>query len=866
MNATLALPTALVDLDELTLHRDSTDFRLTPQEAALLRYLAERNETVTREELLQDVWGYAPQVYSRAVDATVSRLRNKLEPDPKAPRSLISVRGRGYRLVSAEPPTETTHLLGRYVERTRLQLALREYGGAQLTGRGGVGKTALARDLASHRDQLFVELAAIETAEDAVTAIALALGLDVDRPTSLLDRVVMALSGRDEVLVLDNVEQIDGLKETVDTLHGAGISLVVTSRKPVSTSLPVVEVGPIGGEAARELLGRAARRMRPDWSATTEELGAVIELADGLPLALEVLGAQLPLVDPPTLLKDVRRVLTLGDGREGRHATLDTSIRWSWDHMEESDRRHLCFWSCFAGPLRPDALERVSGPGALEALQRLARAGWVDTRAKPPRLFTSVRAFCAGRLRERGEEAEAHLAHASWLSEAMPFDPDRWVDEHGKSYRALATDLGPDLLLALERIQHPERVVELGLALLVQGPKLATARARAVAEQVEAAARASADATLELESLVAHGILARRGRRSDIDAARHRRMLELLHPGLPAGLLARAHVVHGHHLKALGDLDGAVDTYRTGRIHAETAGLPRLVAALDHDLGAVRRRQGRLGEAFDLLMASAAGARSLDDQDMSCLAYQALSSIERVRGSTIRACTFGERAVAAGRGSGNVHVLGGALTNLANVHYSDGDLQSAASMYREAVELLREGGFLRTLCTAIGNLGVVTLQLGDPVEGELLLTEALQLARQVGVPHAAAVWQSYLASLRHEVGATADVLERYRDALASLQAQQAHPQWEHTRCYHAVALAELGHEEEALQALGDAESLAGGGPVDRAILLLARAAVARIRGTRVSDPLDGHEQDEAWASAHPELHTSWLLWRRSGAR
>lgn len=77
-----------------------TPTRLTSTELKLLSYLAARTgETVPREELYERVWGYKKQVQSRALDATLRRLRGKVEVDPTTPRVLITVPGEGYQFV-----------------------------------------------------------------------------------------------------------------------------------------------------------------------------------------------------------------------------------------------------------------------------------------------------------------------------------------------------------------------------------------------------------------------------------------------------------------------------------------------------------------------------------------------------------------------------------------------------------------------------------------------------------------------------------------------------------------------------------------------------------------------------------------------
>jgi DNA-binding response OmpR family regulator len=73
---------------------------LTAQEFKLLRYLAEcQSRVISREELLNEVWGYQNYPSTRTVDNHVLRLRQKLEPNPSDPRYLMTVKGAGYKFV-----------------------------------------------------------------------------------------------------------------------------------------------------------------------------------------------------------------------------------------------------------------------------------------------------------------------------------------------------------------------------------------------------------------------------------------------------------------------------------------------------------------------------------------------------------------------------------------------------------------------------------------------------------------------------------------------------------------------------------------------------------------------------------------------
>ncbi|MBT5869327.1 MAG: response regulator transcription factor [Nitrospinaceae bacterium] len=75
----------------------SGEFYLTAKEALLMKLLVTKKDTVvTREELLEKVWGYDPQTETRTVDNFVARLRKYFEKAPQTPRHIITHREKGY--------------------------------------------------------------------------------------------------------------------------------------------------------------------------------------------------------------------------------------------------------------------------------------------------------------------------------------------------------------------------------------------------------------------------------------------------------------------------------------------------------------------------------------------------------------------------------------------------------------------------------------------------------------------------------------------------------------------------------------------------------------------------------------------------
>jgi len=87
-----------VDFEKGDVHKAGAPVSLAGKELELLRYLVDhRGKVVSREQVLETVWGYQPGVTSRTVDVHVAWLRQKLEDNPQAPRHIYTVRGVGYR-------------------------------------------------------------------------------------------------------------------------------------------------------------------------------------------------------------------------------------------------------------------------------------------------------------------------------------------------------------------------------------------------------------------------------------------------------------------------------------------------------------------------------------------------------------------------------------------------------------------------------------------------------------------------------------------------------------------------------------------------------------------------------------------------
>jgi two-component system, OmpR family, alkaline phosphatase synthesis response regulator PhoP len=89
-----------VDFRKAEATRDGRPLELSAREYRLLRYFIEhRGATISRDELLNQVWGYNAMPNTRTVDVHVAWLRQKIEPNPRHPQYVLTAHGLGYKFV-----------------------------------------------------------------------------------------------------------------------------------------------------------------------------------------------------------------------------------------------------------------------------------------------------------------------------------------------------------------------------------------------------------------------------------------------------------------------------------------------------------------------------------------------------------------------------------------------------------------------------------------------------------------------------------------------------------------------------------------------------------------------------------------------
>ena len=228
--------------------------------------------------------------------------------------------------------------------------------------------------------------------------------------------------------MLDNCEHlIEAVAGLVAFLVSATADLRVltTSRAPLAIAAErVYLLGELDAGDAARLFRERAVAARPSVQLTEPHVTSIVGQLDGLPLAIELAAARvrtMTLEEIDRRLADRFALLRGGDrSAPGRHQTLFAVIDWSWNLLNDAERRALPRLALFHDGFTLEAAEAVLGDDAVEAVQGLVDQSLLSVRESPAggryRMLETVREFGQLRLADAGEETAARAAQRRWAA------------------------------------------------------------------------------------------------------------------------------------------------------------------------------------------------------------------------------------------------------------------------------------------------------------------------------------------------------------------------------------------------------------------------------------------------------------------
>jgi predicted ATPase len=768
-----------LDAEVRSLTRDEHPTGLGARAVGVLQVLVERaNQYVSKSELLDAAWpGVVVEEANLAVQMSAIR---RVLAHACAEVRIETLPRRGYRLLGTVTieggaqtggallgvPAERDQFVGRLAELDAL--AQQWTSGARLvtvTGTGGSGKTRLARRYArSHHaawpgGAYFCDLSEARTQDGICFAVASALGAQLtgNDPAVSLGHAI-AGHGRC-LLILDNFEQVSAFAPaTVGRWleRTALASFMVTSRERLriaGETLFPLEPLPLETDAV-ELFRIRAQAQRPDFQFNddgAEAVRRILQLVDGLPLAIELAAARvrvLSLAQMAERMSDRLRVLVGARGPD-RQATMRAAIDWSWNLLTPWEQAALAMCSVFEGGFTLRAAEAVVDLSHWPDASPVADV--IESLIDKSMLRISMRDIDAGSTLEEPRFA-MYLSVNEYASErldALGAQTRRLAEErHGRYFATFGSEDSIPPATAEEQIWL-RRMHMLALDNLVAAFRRAVVRGdldtavpayRAIWEVLEV--RGPAGIAIDLGS-----------------------DLPPLHPEADDRLVA-GHLVRAQALRVKGQADVAANLLTT-------------IIGMTHERGD-RRREGA--------------------------AHHALGMLLRNTGRGADAVVHFERALLLHRQLDNRLAELRTLTSLGNVYLDEARYEEARSHYRAAIEMHRAIGNMGDRQAPLSNLGIIALYTGDFDDARRLWNEALELARRADDRRTEGLVLCNLGHLAELCGRPQEALELYEAALR-IHRQVGDRYVEGRLLYNVgdirLALGDLGPAIECLEASGE---------------------------------------------------------------
>ncbi len=694
---------------------------------------------------------YVSTVQGRGYCFVSSVLRSK--SPPRGVHTLVTSRVEGEmrpRLVArAEPqtnlPQRPAAVIGRVSEVAELRDGIEANRLVTLVGPGGIGKTRLAIELGwllagQFPDGVWlVDLAPVTDPAVVVSATATVLGVALRDAKTPVDAIATAIGRQSLLLILDNCEHLIGAAaDLVAALlaRAPGLSVLATSQEnlhvpgeqiyrlnplalppsgAVSRTSSVSRIADFGAVALFVERARAADRRFALDAGNAAGVAEICRRLDGIPLALEMAAARLPLLGVEGLLArlDERlRMLTTGAHTvDARHRTLRNMVDWSHGLLDPSDQKVFRRLALFSGSFSLEAAIAVASDNAedwdiIDALGRLIDKSLVtaETGERPRyRLLETLRLYALQELGRQGEIdiiAERHARYFTELfgrSDALAeTEPEiGWL----KVYRPEIDNVRAALDWALAAPERAAIAIALvGTAALLWQVLALFAEGRGYVTRALALVDGATPPKAEARLLRSAGGLWYNSDRPwalaqyERSVALYRRIGDRLDLGTILSAIGSLYASLGRNDEAKATLHEAEEILTASDRKRSLFNVMNNLGTLAGFMNETDEARRSFGRALDL-------ARSVKDVSRESYILMNLAEVEFVLGSIDRALERARESVSGLRSTDRRSFLVLGLINLGSYLILRGDLPEARSIAEEALLVANEeGGFVVRVC------------------------------------------------------------------------------------------------------------------------------------------------------------------------
>jgi predicted ATPase/DNA-binding SARP family transcriptional activator len=363
---------------------------------------------------------------------------------------------------TANLPTLPTPFVGRRAELNQIEELLKDPESRMVTllGPGGVGKTRLAIRAAEESLErypngvFFVPLASLSTPQAILPAIAGSLKFSLSaQDESPKDQLLNYLGQKRLLLVMDNFEHLVGGAALIGEIisQAEGVEVLATSREKLELQGEAVyDVGgmrfpdpgtvmhaeqdamdwlekEIEDFSAIQLFAQSARRAKAGFRITTENLPAVVHIAQlvrGMPLALELAAAWVPLLSCQEIAEEIERNLdflesSMQDVPE-RQRSMRAVFDHTWDLLNEREKETFTRLSVFRGGFTLQAARELFGISPIELRKMVGKSLLARSAGGRFELHELLRQYAAEKLaQDKQDEMEARSLHSAYYCSIM---------------------------------------------------------------------------------------------------------------------------------------------------------------------------------------------------------------------------------------------------------------------------------------------------------------------------------------------------------------------------------------------------------------------------------------------------------------